>query len=344
MEKEKISQIAKKLCQAPKGILAADESTNTIKKRLDSIKVASNFESRRDYRELLFKAKGIKDYISGVILYDETIKQEGSDGIPFTKFLSNNNIIPGIKVDKGALPLSSGSDEKITEGLDGLSNRLTEYKSLGAKFTKWRAIIEINNEKKIPSDYCIHSNVFMLARYARIVQDNGMVPIVEPEVLMDGDHSINDCFEVTGKTLKLLFNQLSSHGVFLGGMLLKPNMVISGKKCSSQASIQEVAKMTLSCLEENVSQEVPGIVFLSGGQSNELATKHLNEMNKLKKKIPWKLSFSYGRALQQPSLSLWKGKKENVKNAQDALYLRSKLNSNATLGNYSSNDEKQMPC
>ena len=344
MMNKNLNEIAKKLCESPKGILAADESTNTIKKRLDSINVQSTSESRRDYRELLFTTQDLSNYISGVILFEETLKQEMSDGVLFPKYLISKGIIPGIKVDKGAVAKDPNSTEKITEGLDGLGNRLEEYRSLGAQFTKWRAIIDIDSNNRYPSDYCIEVNAYNLGRYARIVQENEMIPIVEPEVIMDGSHSIMDCLKVTTITLKNVFEQLKYHNVDLNSILLKPNMVISGTNCPEQASPETVAKMTVDCLLENVPKEVPGIVFLSGGQSNELATAHLNEMNKLSNNLPWELSFSYGRALQQPSLKLWDGKKENVKLSQDALLIRSKLNSNATSGDYSSEDEKQMVC
>ena len=333
---EELNDIAKKLSSPPKGILAADESTNTIKKRFDTIGLESTFENRRKYREILFTSNKLSDYISGIIMYDETIKQSTSKGIPFPEFLKKNNIFPGIKVDTGAIPILSKSSEKITEGLDGLGKRLDDYKNLGAKFTKWRAIIEIGDSS--PSDYTIKTNSFILARYAKIVQDNGLVPIVEPEVLMDGSHTIDDCYNVTKKTLLNVFEELNSHDVFLGGILLKPNMVISGKNCSNQATVSEVSEYTIKCLKETVPHDVPGIVFLSGGQSNEIATQHLNEMNK-NNDLPWNLSFSYGRALQQPSISSWKGLDENVSISQNALIKRSKLNSEATTGNYSSNSE-----
>jgi fructose-bisphosphate aldolase class I len=340
MSSDKLSLVAKKLCETPKGILAADESTNTIKKRFNSINVESNFEMRRNYRELLFKTPNLNKFISGVILYDETIRQSDSNNLPLAEYLSINGIIPGIKVDIGAIPLEKNSPEKLTEGLDGLEKRLEEYKSLGAIFTKWRAIISINTKENFPSNYCIESNSFNLARYAKIVQDCEMVPIVEPEVIMDGDHSIEDCYEVTTKTLKNVFKQLELHKVFLEGILLKPNMVISGTLNEKQASVDKVADLTLECLQECVPKEVPGIVFLSGGQSNELATEHLNKMNKKGKDLPWNLSFSYGRALQQPSLSNWLGKEDNIALAQEALYNRSRFNSDATLGNYDSKNEK----
>ncbi len=337
MNKTRLNEIAKKLSNPPKGILAADESTKTIEKRFDSINVESSFENRRKYRELLFKTKKLNEFISGIILYDETIKQNTSEGIPFPKYLTDIGISPGIKVDTGAILLDENTTEKITEGLDGLASRLNEYVKLGAEFTKWRAIIDIN--KHHPSDYCIKTNSYSLARYSKIVQQNNMVPIVEPEVLMDGSHTIEKCYEVTSKTLREVFHQLESHNVFLGGILLKPNMVISGKKASTQASVKDVAEMTVKCLKENVPSDVPGIVFLSGGQSNELATQHLNEMNKNYKDLPWNLSFSYGRALQQPSIASWKGNDNNILKSQDSLFLRSKLNSQATLGNYLSEHE-----
>ena len=311
---------------------------------MHSINVESTYESRRDYRELLFTTQDLNNYISGVILFEETLKQKMSDGVLFPKYLINKGIIPGIKVDKGAIANDPGSTEKITEGLDGLGIRLEEYKSLGAQFTKWRAIINIDSKNNYPSDYCIEVNAFNLGRYAKIVQEMQMVPIVEPEVIMDGSHSITDCLKITTITLKKVFEQLKYHNVDLSGMLLKPNMVISGTNSKEQASSEIVAKMTVDCLLENVPKEVPGIVFLSGGQTNELATIHLNEMNKKHNNLPWALSFSYGRALQQPSLKLWNGKKENIKLSQDALLIRSKLNSNATSGEYSSADEKQMVC
>ena len=335
MNDNNLVKIAVALSKPPKGILAADESTNTITKRFKSINVDSSFENRRKYRELLFKTHGLNKFISGIILYDETIRQSTGEGIPFSEFLKNLGILVGIKVDTGALPLTFNSHEKITEGLDGLTKRIEEYKKLGAVFTKWRAIIDIDDKNSIPSDYAIDLNCFNLARYAKVVQDQGLVPIVEPEVLMDGNHNIQNCYSVTSKTLKSLFNYLEFHDVDLGGILLKPNMVIAGKKCSEQASVEEVASQTIQCLKENVPDQVPGIVFLSGGQSNELATQHLNQMNKSSESLSWNLSFSYGRALQQPALNSWQGESENIKTSQDALYKRSNLNSSATLGKYS---------
>ena len=335
-----LNKIAHDLSKPPKGILAADESTNTITKRFDDINVESNFENRRKYRELLFKTENLNQFISGIILYDETLRQSTSEGIPFGEYLNKIKIMPGIKVDTGAVNIDNKSSEKITEGLDGLAKRLDEYKKLGAVFTKWRAIIDINNDKNIPSDYAIELNCLNLARYAKIVQNAEMVPIVEPEVLMDGSHSIESCYEFTLKTQKNLFEKLKLNQVSLDGILLKPNMIISGKKCSNQASVKEVASMTTKCLKESVPHEVPGIVFLSGGQSNELATQHLNEMNKSYKNLPWNLSFSYGRALQQPSLNSWRGNEEKILDSQNQLLKRSKLNSSATLGKYSEDLEK----
>lgn len=339
MNKKNLNQIAETLSTPPKGILAADESTNTITKRFLDISVESSFENRRSYREFLFKTKDLNNYISGIILYDETIRQSTSEGVPFPEFLNDLGIAPGIKVDTGAVPLAIGSKEKVTEGLDGLAKRLEEYTTLGAKFTKWRAIIDIDESNGIPSDYAIQVNCSNLARYAKIVQDFDMVPIVEPEVIMDGAHSIETCFKITSKTQKLLFQMLDYHDVFLKGILLKPNMVISGKQCDKQASAYDVAKKTIKCLEENVPNDVPGIVFLSGGQPNELATEHLNEMNKLSNDLSWNLSFSYGRALQQPSLNSWKGNESNVLSSQNALIKRSKLNSLATTGKYNKDQE-----
>ena len=331
MNKDKLKKIAESLVANPKGILAADESTNTIAKRFEQINLASNFENRRRYRELLFSTKGIGSFLSGVILYNETIRQESSEKISFVELLKKQNIQSGIKVDTGATDLIGSKNEKITEGLDSLSQRMDEYQKMGATFSKWRAIININNLNA--SDYCIDLNAFYLARYARIVQNFNMVPIVEPEVLMDGNHSIDDCYDVTSRTLKSVFKQLSFHGVFLEGILLKPNMIISGNNSNDQSDVKEISKKTIKCLSENVPIEVPGIVFLSGGQSNELATKNLNEINKTKN-LPWKLSFSYGRALQQPVITTWSGENKNTEKAQKELFKRAKLNSLATEGKY----------
>ena len=326
-----LKKIATELSDKPRGILAADESTGTIKKRFDLINLESNFENRRKYRELLFSTQNIGNYISGVILFDETIKQKDKNGNSFGDLLKQSNIHTGIKVDAGAKDLVGSNGEKITEGLDNLSYRMQEYAQLGATFAKWRAVIEIT--KTNPSDYCIDLNSHALARYANICQHNNIVPIVEPEVLMDGDHDIQKCYEVTSKTLSNLFSNLKFQNVYLEGILLKPNMVISGLKCEKQASVNEVAQMTIECLKNNVPEEVPGIVFLSGGQSDQKATEHLNEMNKIQG-FSWKLSFSYGRALQQPVLYKWKGDDDNILEAQKELLKRSKLNSMATTGEY----------
>ena len=341
MDKSTLNNIAINLSEKPKGILAADESTNTIKKRFDSINIESNEESRRKYRELLFTTENLNEYISGVILYDETVYQKTTSGDKFPSFLKENGIIPGIKVDVGARTINQHSVEKVTEGLDGLAPRLEKYKKEKLEFTKWRAIIDIDKSNNFPSDYSIYLNSHNLARYAKIVQNYDMVPIVEPEVLMDGDHDIETCYEITSKVLKTVFDELDKHSVYLGGILLKPNMVISAKGCNSQASVKQVSEMTLKCLSENIPHEVPGIVFLSGGQSNELATQHLNQMNVNSEKFKWNISFSYGRALQQPTLSTWMGEDDNKQKAQNQLLQRSKLNSNATLGKYSLDDENQ---
>jgi fructose-bisphosphate aldolase class I len=342
MNKEKLNSIATDLSKPPKGILAADESTNTITKRFDSINVKSNAENRRKYRELLFSSANLNKYISGVILYDETVYQSTNDGVNFPQYLKNLGIIPGIKVDTGAVPIEKNSPEKITEGLDGLQKRLEEYNSQNLEFTKWRAIIDIDTNNNIPTEYSIELNAHSLSRYARIVQDYEMVPIVEPEILMDGAHDIETCYKITSNVLKKVFEALNKQNVYLGGILLKPNMIIAGKNSTKQASTDEVATMTLKCLNENVPKDVPGIVFLSGGQSNELATQHLNKMNKDSKDSHWNISFSYGRALQQPSLSGWMGSDSNTERAQKELLKRSKLNSDATLAKYSIEDENSQ--
>ena len=339
MNKEKLNSIANTLSSSPKGILAADESTNTITKRFDAINVESNNENRRKYRELLFTSENLNKYISGVILYDETVNQTTSEGVYFPEYLKSLGIIPGIKVDTGAVPVEKESQEKVTEGLDGLQKRLEEYYSQNLEFTKWRAIIDIDTNNNIPTEYSIELNAHSLSRYAKIVQDYEMVPIVEPEVLMDGSHDIETCYKVTSNVLKKVFEALDKQNVYLGGILLKPNMVISGKKSKQQASVDEVSSMTLKCLNENVPKEVPGIVFLSGGQSNELATQHLNQMNKDSRGSQWNISFSYGRALQQPCLLSWIGSDSNIEKAQRELLKRSKFNSDATLASYSIEDE-----
>ncbi|MFQ5704062.1 MAG: class I fructose-bisphosphate aldolase [Gemmatimonadales bacterium] len=332
MNTKELASVAQAMVAAGRGILAADESSPTIKKRLDSIGVESTEENRRAYRELLFTTEGVAEYISGVILFDETIRQSAADGTPFPKLLSRSDIIPGIKVDKGAKALAGFPGEKVTEGLDGLRDRLAEYVELGAKFTKWRAVIAIGDG--IPSPFCIEANAHALARYAALSQEAGLVPIVEPEVLMDGDHTIERCEEVTETTLDTVFFALQAHQIALEGMVLKPNMVLSGKECPRQADVQEVAEATVRCLSRAVPAAVPGIVFLSGGQSPELATEHLNAMNALGSH-PWQLSFSYGRALQQAALKAWGGDAGNVRAAQEAFYHRAKCVGAARYGKYS---------
>ena len=324
-----LEEIAEYIVSDGKGILAADESNPTCGKRFDSIGVESTESNRRDYREMLFRSSGMKDNIGGVILFDETIRQNAQDGTPLIELIMNQGALPGIKVDKGLAPLDSSPEETLTQGLDGLDERCKEYFTLGAKFTKWRAVIKISDD--IPTDACIQANMEALARYAKIVQENNMVPMVEPEVLMDGNHSIERCYEVTSKSLNTLFKCLKDQGVNIAGTILKPNMVTSGSTAEAQASIQEVAEMTVQCLKENVPSDLPGITFLSGGQSDVNATAHLDAMNKIGG-FSWKLSFSYGRALQQPSLKAWLGKEENVPQAQEALSHRALMNKLAANG------------
>ncbi len=321
-----------------KGILAADESTGTIGKRFDSIKVENIEENRRAYRDMLFTTKGISDAISGVILYDETLRQKSADGTSFVDLLNKNGVLPGIKVDAGAKDLALCPGELVTEGLDNLPKRCAEYVKLGAKFAKWRAVITIGAD--IPSTTCIAANAHALARYAAICQEAGLVPIVEPEVLMDGDHTIERCEQVTEWTLNAVFEALYINRVSLEGSVLKPSMVISGKGCSRQADVQEVAERTVRILKRTVPAAVAGIAFLSGGQSDEVATAHLDAMNKLGNN-PWPLSFSYGRALQQASIKTWKGSAANVAAAQAALAHRARMNSLASLGKYSAGLESQ---
>ncbi len=330
---------ARALVAPHKGILAADESSPTIKKRFDAIGVDSTEENRRDYREMLFTTKGANEFISGVILYDETIRQNAKDGTPLRELLSRQQILPGIKVDAGAKPLASAEGEKITEGLDGLRERLAAYKKLGAAFAKWRAVITIGNG--IPSDYCIDTNAHALARYATLCQEAGIVPIVEPEVLMDGAHDVERCYEVTLRTLRSVFGELAAQRVDLEGMLLKPNMVLSGTECAQQAGVEEVAQLTVRCFRDTVPAAVPGIVFLSGGQSDELATAHLNAMNRMGPH-PWQLSYSYGRALQAPALKAWAGKPDQFAAGQRAYYHRAKCNGKARTGEYTAAMEKEL--
>jgi fructose-bisphosphate aldolase, class I len=338
MAAQELHETARAVVAEGKGILAADESDGTIKKRFDSIEVESTEENRRAYRDLLFTTEGVEEYISGVILFDETIRQKSADGTPFPKLLASKGIIPGIKVDKGAKPLALAEGETITEGLDGLRDRLAEYRELGARFTKWRAVITIG--RGIPSEYCIWTNAHALARYAALSEEAGLVPIVEPEVLMDGDHTIERSFEVTSRTLHAVFTELRDQRVQPEGMLLKPNMVLSGYDCAEQASDDEVAHETLRCFRRHVPAAVPGIVFLSGGQSDEQATARLSAMNAVGPH-PWQLSFSYGRALQAPALKAWGGKPENVEAGQRAYYHRAKMNSAARTGMYAPEMEQE---
>jgi len=332
MSTETLESVARKLVAPGKGILAADESSGTIEKRLKSINVPSTEENRRAYRELLFTTAGAGEFISGVILFDETVRQKTRDGRTFVEVLEQQGIIPGIKVDKGAKAMPNFPGEKITEGLDGLRERLAEYRNLGACFAKWRAVIAIGDG--IPTDICIASNAEALARYAALCQEGDLVPIVEPEVLMDGTHTIERHFEVTEATLRSVFNAVAAHRVVLEGMLLKPNMVLSGKECSQQASVEEVAEATVRCMKRVVPAAVPGLVFLSGGQSDLQATEHLNAMNQLPD-LPWQLSFSFGRALQAPVLKAWKGDPTKVGEAQQAFHHRALCNSKARFGKYS---------
>ncbi len=328
-----LEDVARAIVAPGKGILAADESDGTIEKRFKSIDVESTEANRRDYRELLFRTDGAEKFISGVILFDETLRQQGADGTRLAKVLEDKGILPGIKVDKGAKQLAGSPVEKVTEGLDGLRERLSEYRSLGAKFAKWRAVITIGDG--IPSDYCLDTNAHALARYAALCTEAGIVPIVEPEVLMDGAHTIERCHEVTERTLRKVFSCLFHQRVPLEQILLKPNMVLSGSECPTQASVRQVAEATLECFRNAVPAAVPGILFLSGGQSDELASAHLNEMNK-QGGGPWELSFSYGRALQAPALKAWSGSPEKRDAGQQAYYHRAKCNGAARSGSYDS--------
>ena len=339
MAAQELNAIATSIVADHKGVLAADESTGTIKKRFDSIGVESTEESRRAYRNLLFTTTGCEDYIGGVILYDETIRQASDDGTPFPELLAGKGIVPGIKVDTGAQDLAGHPNEKVTEGLDGLRGRFAEYHELGARFSKWRAVITIGDG--IPTDACLHVNAHALARYAALSQEAGIVPIVEPEVLMDADNTIERCHEVTSRTLRLVFEELERQGVALDGMLLKPNMVIAGKQCPSQAAPEQVAEQTIDCFLRHVPAIVPGIVFLSGGQSEVEATENLNAINRLGG--PWPLSFSYGRALQASALSAWGGDAANVDAGQAAFLHRSRMNALAVAGDWNAGVEEAVP-
>jgi len=339
MNLDELNAIAIKMVAPGKGILAADESTGTIQKRFDKIGVTNTEDNRRDYRELLFRTeKTMREHISGVILYDETIRQKAKDGTPLVKLVEAAGSVPGIKVDQGAKPLAGAQGDTITEGLDGLRERFVEYHKLGARFAKWRGVYEIGQGR--PSHNAIHANAHALARYAALAQENGIVPIVEPELLMDGDHTIEACEGVTEWILKEVFQELYYAGVMLEGMVLKPNMIVPGKKCPKQNSAEEVAERTVKVLKRCVPGAVPGIAFLSGGQSDEEATAHLSAMNAIGK-LPWALTFSYGRALQAAPQAAWAGKPENVAKAQAAFAHRALMNSLAALGKWSSAEEKK---
>ena len=332
MDKQRLVQTAQALVAEGKGILAADESSGTIKRRFDGINTESTEDSRRNYREMLFRTAGVSEFISGVILFDETIRQDGADGTPMVKVLSDQGIIPGIKVDKGTVPLPEASDELVTEGLDGLRDRLKEYVELGAGFTKWRAVISISGNT--PTSYGLAANAHALARFAALSQEAGLVPIVEPEILRDGDHDIDRCFEVTEETLREVFDQLAQQKVLLEGMLLKPSMVISGGSAEKRAEPREVAQRTIECFKRVLPASVPGIVFLSGGEPDDSVTANLNALNQqaANAKAPWEFSFSFGRSLQGAPLAAWAGKAENIEAASVAFYTRARLTGAARKG------------
>jgi len=334
MDQQRLVQTAKALVAEGKGILAADESSGTIKRRFDSINVKSTEKNRRDYREMLFRTAGVAEFISGVILFDETIRQDGADGTRMVKILSDQGIIPGIKVDTGTVPLPEAPDELVTEGLDGLRNRLKEYEELGAGFTKWRAVISIS--ENTPTSYGLNANAHALARFAAMSQEAGLVPIVEPEVLRDGDHDIDRCFEVTEETLREVFAQLAQQKVLLEGMLLKPSMVISGGSYAKRADPEEVAERTIECFKRALPASVPGVVFLSGGEPDNSVTANLNALNQRASdaRVPWELSFSFGRSLQGAPLAAWAGKAENTEAAALAFYTRARLTGAARKGAY----------
>ena len=332
-----LEEIANYIVADGKGILAADESTGTIEKRFKSIDVESTEDNRRKYREMLFRASSMSGSIGGVILFDETLRQNAADGTPLREIILSQKSLPGIKVDQGVQPLNGSGTEKITMGLDGLDERCKEYDSLGAKFTKWRAVINIGDS--IPSDDCVNENMLSLAKYASIAQNNNMVPIVEPEVIMDGNHSIDQCYDVTKNVLLKLFDLLEKEGVGIKGTLLKPNMVVSGTENEYQAPVQEVAEKTIDCLKSSIPSDLPGVVFLSGGQSDLNATAHLDAMNKIGG-FTWKLSFSYGRALQQAALKTWLGQDQNLSAAQDSFNHRALMNKNAALGVWNQSQER----
>ncbi len=337
MNRSELARTAQAMVAKGKGILAADESTGTIRKRFDAIRLESTEEHRRAYRELLFTAPGASEAISGVILFDETLRQKTADGTPFPQYLADHGIIPGIKVDRGAKPLAGFPGETVTEGLDGLRERLVEYHKLGARFAKWRAVIDI--AASIPTAFAIDANAHALARYAALCQENDIVPIVEPEVLMDGDHSIERCEEVTDATLSCVFKRLQDHRIYLEGMVLKPNMVISGKKAPERAAPEAVAQATVRCLKRHVPPAVPGIAFLSGGQSPTEATLHLSLINRAGP-LPWSVTFSYGRALQETALQAWGGRSADFKAGQQEFARRARLNGLASQGRYAPDMER----
>lgn len=339
MDFEALESVAQAMVAPGKGILAIDESTGTIAKRFKSVDRESTEDNRRDYRGLLLTTPGLGEHISGAILFDETIRQSTDDGTPFVKVMENAGVLPGIKVDKGAKALAGFPGEKVTEGLDGLRERLQEYVELGAKFAKWRAVITIGDDT--PTGACIDANAHALSRYAALCQEAGLVPIVEPEVLIDGDHDIDTCYDVTEATLRSVFGALYDQNVLLEGTILKASMVLAGKDCPDQATVEEVAEETIRCLRNSVPAALPGIVFLSGGQSDEKATAHLDAMNRMGPQ-PWPLSFSYGRALQHPSLVLWgEDPKGNREKAQKILAHRARMNGLAALGEYDESLESE---
>jgi fructose-bisphosphate aldolase class I len=336
---QELEKTARQLVAPGKGILAADESFGTIGKRFEAVGIETSEESRRAYREMLFTTPEIGEYLSGVILFDETLRQEASDGRRLSQVLEDQGIIPGIKVDKSTVNMPLSPNEKFTQGLDGLQDRLAEYRELGARFTKWRAVITIGDG--IPTRSCVEANAEALAMYAAFAQDHDLVPIIEPEVLIDGDHSIDRCYEVSEWTLHETFDEVRDHGVELSGLLLKPNMVISGKNASEQAGVEQVARYTVECLLRTVPPAVPGVVFLSGGQTDLQATQHLNAMNRLYEGLPWELSFSYARALQGQPMEIWGGSTDKVEAAQRAFRHRAKMNSAARDGRYSDEMEQE---
>ena len=341
MNEKELIETANVLFSKNKGILAMDESNPTCNKRFAALGIPQTEEARRAYREMIVTTSGLSNSISGAILYDETIRQHLTDGTPFVKAVTNAGIIPGIKVDSGAKELAGHPSEKIAEGLDGLRDRLIEYAQMGLRFAKWRAVITIGNG--IPSWACIEANAHALARYAALCQEAGLVPIVEPEVLMDGDHTLQRCFEVTEKVLEMVFNQLYTQGVMLEGMILKPNMVLPGLTCLKQESVDEVADATVKCLLRVVPAAVPGIAFLSGGQSADLASARLSAMNfRFKSHLPWALAFSFARAIQQPALDIWQGKESNISQAQKALFDRATCNQAARRGEYNTQIENKL--